>query len=99
MLATMGLAGGCATTPPPPRQHPLTRRAPFDLNCQQPLTWYELGERSWGARGCGRQVTYAKKCHDKIDNTASVLLNTTVADTECEWVLESVHPIPGAAAP
>jgi hypothetical protein len=92
-LAVLGGVAGCATAPPP-QPHPLTKRAPFDLNCNQPLGWYELGKNSWGARGCGRQVTYAKQCHDTIDSASSFLLHAPVADTECQWVLESVQAIP-----
>lgn len=42
---------------------PLAPRASFDLDCPADrLSYTELGEDTWGVRGCGRQGTYMWSC-------------------------------------
>jgi hypothetical protein len=87
LLLGTALLVACAEAPAKPTQkNPVVARAAFDLACApQAVVWYQLGNNTWGARGCGRQATYLYRCHNRISTSA--LFPDLVED--CEWFLDS----------
>jgi hypothetical protein len=68
-LAALALAAaaGCATSSSR-EASPLVKRAMFDLDCpREKLSWHNLGEDTWGVRGCGKQATYRQVCPVPLD--------------------------------
>lgn len=47
---------GCASTSTMKNQ--VSKRAAFDLNCKQKISIIELGEKAFGAQGCGKRASY-----------------------------------------
>ncbi len=81
-LAVVGGGATCARHRPAERQqrapHPdrfietVRARAPFDLSCSaEQVTIIQLGETTLGARGCGRQTSYACVCTYHVWNTCT----------------------------
>jgi hypothetical protein len=57
-IALLSLLAGCATVGENGRDAVMSR-ASFDLGCPpQGIQVQELGDRMFGARGCGRRATY-----------------------------------------
>lgn len=78
-LMTLGLgafiAAGCITTSF--QKGLVESRAKFDLDCEQ-IDVAELGNDTFGARGCGRRSTYIVIC---TGGSARTDLCNAVADT------------------
>jgi hypothetical protein len=68
------LASGCATTEQ--RHNLVSKRAVFDLNCNEPVQITELGNRIYGASGCGRRATYVMQCYDSNIGSCTAILNS-----------------------
>jgi hypothetical protein len=53
------------------------RRATFDLNCPaQKLTITEIGNRTYGVRGCDKQATYVTTGECSTASSCTALLNS-----------------------
>ena len=75
------LVVACSSEQPP--KHPVTARAPFDLNCENQLKYYRLSSETWGVAGCGRQATYIRVCRQKVEPL------TYLIHDECTWQMNS----------
>jgi hypothetical protein len=53
------------------------KRAAFDLNCPaQSLAVTELGRRTFGVRGCGKQATYLTTGECSLESSCTAVLNS-----------------------
>lgn len=74
MVISSVLVLSCATTE---QKHNLvSQRAAFDLNCSEPLQISELGNRVYGASGCGRRATYILQCYDSNIGSCTAVMNS-----------------------
>ena len=66
-LGGLALLGSCAVASAPAASpYELELRSAFDLDC--PAAWvhtYQLDERTVGAAGCGRRLTYVETCEQE----------------------------------
>jgi len=88
VLAGLGSLGGCAVQPAPAASpYQLQLRSSFDLGC--PYAWvriYQLDERTRGAEGCGRRLTYVETCEQQR------------GVERCAWMADAASVIERAAS-
>ena len=72
------LLAACATTN---GRDAVMSRAPFDLDCpKESIQVQELGDRTFGAEGCGRKATYVtNRCWSGDFNGCKAVLNSHVS--------------------
>jgi hypothetical protein len=78
-LAILVALTSCATAN---RRDAVLTRAPFDLDCpRDQINVDELGDRTFGARGCGKKATYlTSRCWSGDFAGCKAVLNGTSSD-------------------
>ncbi len=92
MAAFLCVGAGCGSSDKPKAEHPVKKRAPFDLDCPHAqIRYHRLDRATVGVEGCGQRATYVKVCRETVDEAGSFFLGSPVTDTRCQWIMNTTR--------
>lgn len=73
-----------------PAKHPVSVRAPADLNCpEEEVSYRQVEGSTMEAKGCGRRATYVEHCEARFNAATSATMGMHSSSEDCQWVMQS----------